>query len=532
MEENKLLFQLPYGELSVDGIRRELIHRKVSVPFGSKLLKADLSEVLRMTLEKTQTPGQLATLRAYEIAAITSARPEVLVARLKSRGIAALSSREGMMRRLYQALVEEKEYFQRQNKENIPPFQDGCKNKETATAITPEQRQRMERNRKRAYELQAAREKHKHQRTDEQEGGTSISVTPIRASGPSRSLPDTPETFIEMPAESNAFDYCSPVKISNTTTPRVVNPYSTLKSTGMASPLANLYSPVAPRNLHADAASTISSLHTTPTQGLVPCSRCGDGCGKQNLCIVWNHFGDIKMDDLDQYRWDCCGRLDGQPCHIGLHSRGSATIANKVILCECGLDLLARMRRTRKPSSANRGRFFFTCSSCKFFRWVDKAYGLPKEVPCVAPDGVREWEVPYANPFGETAATTTNSSTNKRQQLVAALLLQEMCSSAQKGQGGNGICSKELASRVLHTVHNGGDAILWKLQPLTFKQLAARFDWPNTSLIGLHDKECEQILLDLLERSQWVKSIGVRHERGPTGSRFLDLSGLEAYLNC
>lgn len=542
MEDKRILLQLPYGELSIVAIKKELSDRQVCVENENKMLKADLSECLRMTLEKTQSLGSLIQLRAYEIEAIQHARCDTLVAKLRSRGLALTQGDQDCLRhRLHQELCNEEADFESQNKENIPPLQDRERGKggnKPPSAITPEQRERMELNRKRALELQAEHKQAKQQRTDT---GPAVSITPIRA--PPRDLSHSIELSDDEETTPIPFDYCTPIK-ANT-----LNPYATLKRTGFKSPFSHIYSPVAPTKLHTSDGPSRSAFtpnlapHNKNKDIKNPCSRCGDTCGRQKLCLVWNHEGDVQREIVslgyDRFRWDCCGRLDGQPCFVGPHSRGTGSQPQpRMVLCHC-LDA-AILKRTRKYTSPNRGRYYFKCQACQFFQWADEAYGVEKDVPLVAPDGVREWEIPYANPYVEKRMSTTDPPSTKRKRLVAALLLQELCSSVQ-GQGSglncNGICSKELAASVLQTVHSGGDAVLWRLQPLTSEQMARRFGWPKIiTLADLEGRECEEVLLDMLEHSPLIRSIGIRYQRaGPVGegdsSVFLDLSGLEGYLH-
>lgn len=113
MKENdqQLLFQLPYGELDLASIIKELeVH---NIPLQGKSSKAELSELLRQTLEKTQAPDILIQLRLKEIVAVKHANvKDSIMAKLKSRGLGCAGNKDVLIGRLCDALDKERAQFE------------------------------------------------------------------------------------------------------------------------------------------------------------------------------------------------------------------------------------------------------------------------------------------------------------------------------------------------------------------------------------------------------------------------------------
>eukprot|EP00544_Gedaniella_sp_CCMP2646_P006646 CAMPEP_0202493266 /NCGR_PEP_ID=MMETSP1361-20130828/9659_1 /ASSEMBLY_ACC=CAM_ASM_000849 /TAXON_ID=210615 /ORGANISM="Staurosira complex sp., Strain CCMP2646" /LENGTH=211 /DNA_ID=CAMNT_0049123553 /DNA_START=81 /DNA_END=716 /DNA_ORIENTATION=+ len=192
-----------------------------------------------------------------------------------------------------------------------------------------------------------------------------------------------------------------------------------------------------------------------------------------------------------------------------------------------------------QKAGPNCGCYFFRSNSngrgeCDFFKWGDQAFGLPKQVPRVSLDGVKECDYPYANPLGERVLITNDVGLNRRR-IIAALLLHEMCVSVS---GSNAfVCSMskfdELIRKVVETVKSSED-IMKNLHPLTQLQVTRRFG-SLTTMESLTEDECENILVVMLGKGSYAHSLGVRLveiERMPDSPnvKFANCSGLEAYL--
>ena len=171
-----------------------------------------------------------------------------------------------------------------------------------------------------------------------------------------------------------------------------------------------------------------------------------------------------------------------------------------------------------------------------------------KEIPKVAPDGVREWECLFANPYRESYSEITSSESAhlQRKRLVAALCLQEMCTTVGGAQLSTN-CATDTASLIQGILRLAAQCqderrenMLRKLAPLTLEQAMGRFGSLDGALEGLSEKECTTMVFDFLTKSPWIKRLGI--STAPSvGSSFpveptqeedviVDLAGLDAYL--
>ena len=591
-KNKKILMQLFTGDLDVASIKKVLRSRNIA--FSSGLRKPALAELLRVILEADLSVDDMLQLRSQEMAFIQQGkmRRPIVISRLHSSGdlrdfVTARDQdlRARLWHRLHQDIdaLQEQRQIQRQpqqDKENTPRSTPAEKCN-SSSILDPAQRERIEDHRKRALELQqqsqakkprgssspAAKGAHGMSDTGSQSFTTpsrptrNSATTPVKAAGASIAPTTTNMSSQLNQAQSTKSPFQSPLRKTNTspTNHSVVTPL----------PVANPYT----RKLSASASHEIPLQEPT-------CIRCGEAVsGTQadpntsNLCIVWKHTGELQRERHgpsrwhDTFRWSCCGRLDPQPCFVGRHT---TTLDDDekppVIQCLCGKP--AHLKRTRKVGSPNRGRYFFRCNSlavggsggghhgvssmgpCKFFAWADVVLRLPhKEIPKVAPDGVREWECLFANPYRECYSgivSNVSSCCSQRERLMAALCLQEMCASVDgtRHSTSSATDTETLVESILHLAGESRETrkeeILRRLLPLTPEQATRRFGLLDDTLDGLTKEECQAIVLDFLQKSPLVRSLGVRTTPScdsrasvdpATHSGFIvDLEGLEAYL--
>jgi len=349
-----------------------------------------------------------------------------------------------------------------------------------------------------------------------------------------------------------------PVSPPSTQKVRVVNPYRKKASEKEKTHLtANLVSPLSTTK----AQEVVNPYRKTAVSFHLPdrCIRCGnDSIPGQivasNICIVWTHEGKLTKEferrDLSSksLRWTCCGRVELQPCYVGIHQRQhdhqeevDQTTLPSSPRHQCDCHQPALFTRTKKPNSPNRGRYFYRCGNCHYFRWVDESLGLPKDIHRIASDGVREWECLYANPYHESSIccdeSTTSSRAHHRKRLVAALCLQYMSADV----GGTTVTLGELVENImaLSKIHNVADEILQRLAPMTKEQIIRRFGASsmeagnNHALMArdLNEGECQSIVLDWLRTSPLVRSLGIRILKQSEGGEGYDASDDDKHGN-
>ena len=587
MKDHEILFKLPKEELGVSFLKKALEARHV--PFQADASKEDLSELLQRKLEKSQPPEILIQLRLKEIEAVAhSSGKDVLIAKLKSRNELWSGNKGVLIDRLCYVLEKEKldfeeqigateELFMSQRKPNSPEVEvvehpkmdpEGTKipsqEKYAASGdgkpplLTQEDRIKIDQKRKRALELQAESKKAKKQ--------VQVSSPPAKATGiatesftreaetlrtPQNSAPRAAAVVTdERVLQAATFVLEAAHMVGSPNKPLSLSDDMAKEYGGIQDKTNKYEEEVEEKEKKIDdkakedvkakykdeekwkKAGELKKLDNPYLHPTEPCIKCGDYSHAKGLCIVWQHTGKMQQEQ-DQFRWDCCGRLDPQPCFVGLHCRKPLQEQNRKILkCSCGKP--AHLKRTKK-NGANAGRYFFRCNStgggrCKFFRWADDFFDLPKQVPLVASDGCREWEYPWANPHSEPDLMKSEDLDLKRKRLAAALLLKEMCSLVDGSTGV--ICNTAYISDLIGKVMEilpYPTQILEKLLPLRPDQVARRFD----SLGSVHNVtkvECEKILVDFIKTSPFAKYVGIRVKQNMP-NRCVDLSGLRNYLH-
>jgi hypothetical protein len=283
-----------------------------------------------------------------------------------------------------------------------------------------------------------------------------------------------------------------------------------------------------------------------------PCLRCGSDI-PSSLCIDWKHSAELQRErnpfstgrwNRDIFRYDCCNRLAPQPCYIGLHdfsfpgkNPGSVTLSScvkKVQECHCNRP--AHLKRTRKDG-LNVGRYFFRCNSegkptCDFFAWADQVFNLPPQRPVLSPDGIKEWICLYANPFDEKLAfEAVVDQAQARKRVIAALIIHEMIHEICGGRGGF-VCTSphlgELEDKVLKIWEE--KAIVKCLSPLTRSQIVQRFGCQVIEELDKPTKEeIEECLRYAIQSNKVLRST-VELQTDSAVTPYVDLSGLEAYI--
>ena len=260
--------------------------------------------------------------------------------------------------------------------------------------ITDEERKRMEESRKRALELKEEKRAKKQKLAAD---STPATPSPYAKFGPSKSPPVNP------------YAAANKQKATNSSTAEAASPSGTTSTSKKkrASRIVHI-TPPSTAKPSTPLASPISQSHAAATAPAKPCVRCGLDYDDTSLCIVWTHKGEIHRqrayNGWDQFRYDCCNRLDPSPCYVGRNVRSSGGRSghhiNMAVTCNCGSR--ATIRRTKKENN-NKHRLFFTCpdQSCNFFSWCDEAFNLPPRRYVKASDGVDEHQYLHANPFGE-----------------------------------------------------------------------------------------------------------------------------------
>ena len=291
----------------------------------------------------------------------------------------------------------------------------------------------------------------------------------------------------------------------------------------------------------------------TATQTVANCVRCGS-TNPKTLCVVWFHDGDAqRMYDgfarRDYFIMDCCGRSLPQPCFIGNHSfdpndHHSSSIWRSLVL-HCRCNKLAKLRRTHKEGQ-NTGRYFFSCGEeirrCNFFKWADEVYGLDATdcTPRLAPDGIKEWLYPQANPFSEPDLLQQSHTTKEqsRKRLLAALIIRQMIHMVAVGPLVQTSCTvHQLFEDIKKKLKNEQDIIkgLWPLKP---SQIEHRLG-PLSSLQDPtpDEEELEAALYRALKENQvllsTVQYCKLKNRTDPEKEdiRWLNMNGLENYVS-
>eukprot|EP00978_Attheya_sp_CCMP212_P037715 scaffold180528_cov53-Attheya_sp.AAC.3 len=382
--------------------------------------------------------------------------------------------------------------------------------------LTTEQKKRIEENKRRALEL---REKRK--RSIDQEQKTRMEqnkkrALELRKAAEARKRPNT----IESPSEA-----CnSKTSGSNASNSQSCLPVSVSKSSSSGGPTR------------------------VGTTSLMDCSNCGGSKVERNsLCIIWKHRGELVIKRgkagssrrSNQHHWSCCDRLEKQPCQIGMHSQQNQSSKKPPELyCDCYSK--AHLRRMRKDGS-NCGRYYFECPvegsmKCKYFKWADSAFNLPKFCPKPSPDGIKEWEYISPDPFNERLEDILNGShggpTVMRKRLIASLLIQEMCAIAAKGSGWLElhVQTKDLVEKVRETwkSHTVDKHLLPMTKEHIFKRFGVSSQGPTPTV-----QECQVAFREILTNNRVIQStIGSEGLiEMPLIPDELNLSGLERYFS-
>ncbi len=283
------------------------------------------------------------------------------------------------------------------------------------------------------------------------------------------------------------------------------------------------------------------------------CEICGFKCMSKELCIRWWHTSPLNLNG----RYSCCGRLKGQPCYVGRHvpkssssgldqstSVNSQMIRGKPLLvqCKCKVNSQARIRRTKKENE-QQGRLFFQCCSetrprCKYFQYVDEFFNVNRAMDRVTPDGIKEWECPYA--FWMLDSSNNNqprsgqegiSDEKKREYILMAILVSEMFKNAggQHGWTCFEISKVTLVTRAMKHFNEG--SYYQKLGTLSPSQVIRLYGLSNKEKMKpATNEECSKLMERLMKENPFVRSTVLSKER-TVGRIDYDLTGLEAFTN-
>ena len=399
--------------------------------------------------------------------------------------------------------------------------------------LTEEQLKRMEQNRKRALEIRINAQNKR------------IATTPV--SNARNNTHDNEAAFVTPP--------------TNRRVSKAINPYANAKQLTQQHSLQSQCRPVTSPFLAQQTKSSRNAMNQHPLleRNAAPCEHCGKKTVSNELCIRWWHTSQLNRSG----RYACCGRLKGQPCHVGRHSPSSncgdipssalmglhSQAKVQIVQCKCRDNLQARIRRTRKECS-QQGRLFFQCSAekrprCNYFQYVDELFNVRQASARISSGGIQEWECPFAFPlldkdYEQQSASSQllagDSSENgslesKRERIILAFMVAEMFKNVvgQHGWACSSIPKETLVNRV---VKDFNDANFFpKLRPLSYRQVVQIFGLPdNQNMTLLTKEECFKSLERLMRRSSLMIStvFAVRNEAGVTS---YDLSGLDSFLN-
>mmetsp|Transcript_31709 Transcript_31709/g.63813 ORF Transcript_31709/g.63813 Transcript_31709/m.63813 type:complete len:407 (-) Transcript_31709:48-1268(-) len=398
--------------------------------------------------------------------------------------------------------------------------------------ITEEQRKRMEHNRKRALEIR--NQKIQNKRMNSTLGGKSKQNRPI-----SRDL-----SYLVTP----------PPARNNNIVDLVKNPYETTKQCHV---VRSRQIHPSPEQHHPQGRNAVNVIQNSSTslqsnEMNVLCEICGFKLMSKELCIRWWHTSQLNLNG----RYSCCGRLKGQPCYVGRHAPesnssgiqpstagiNSQLVRGKTLLvqCKCKDDLQARIRRTKKENE-QQGRLFFQCSSekrprCKYFQYVDELFNVNKTMNRVTPDGIKEWECPYAfwmldTPNQPSSGHGGIAEENQRENIIMAMLVSEMFKYAggQHGWTCSAICKDTLVTRAMKQFNEGN--FHQKLGALTPSQVKRLFGLSNNQKMKqTTNEECSKLMERLMKENSFVRSTVFMTERS-AGRIYYDLTGLEAFVN-
>ena len=501
--------------------------------------------------------------------------------------------------------------------------------------LTPEQHARMEHNRAVALErrrrilLTTTQQKEKEKAStenpklaaDKTNTEKKENTVPQEESPSSKKISfQTPPSSPSPPTKSTS----SPHKRPNVDVVNMVSPPPALSSSPSARKKAKLSHEIfsSPSPARSTGSKTLldSWLVTSPPKTLssatMECTECHSKV-PDSLCFKWKHSpGEIQRvhipptnggsnpssataaaqkeetQEAEPFRYQCCDRLEGQPCEVRRHivRRADGSLAfpspNRVIYCHCRKPAHLQCTKTTGGKHNNLGRYYFSCGyknknygsssssshrACSFFGWADKLLDLPPQKQACSPDGIQEWIYLHANPFHEsdlgspltnqnnqapsswnvrnTAVCTRSEAVLARKRLLASLIVRKLMEyvSPAPASGHDTTTKQSLEglgrfSKTIVSIWNQGwDRILSHLSPLTEEQVMSRFfgsaalqnDDDDSSVMPSSSSlgETSQTeVLDVLQEAYFT-NIVLRNTIVIDHTKgLIDLEGLENYL--